>query len=233
MSVAAARRSLFAELGQDGRSLRWLAAQEEAAAIEKRTAIRYPFTIGKYADKASAVALKRWDRGVGLSATTTTETILFASHQLGGAGSNTAGQDGALEVGTYMRLWVSGFLTTIATAGTITLNMRLNSISGNSLGASIAITPIVSITKGAWIFEARCMLRSTGSSGTIIGAGQITFGSTVVTATAPGRTFLLPDVNSDATATIDTTATNQVVFTTLMTQAHTMTAQMGNCEVLN
>jgi hypothetical protein len=47
--------------------------------------------------------------------------------------------------------------------------------------------------------------------------------------------WLLPDVNSDATATIDTTLSggNQIVFTTLMTQAHTMTTQLGMCEVLN
>lgn len=138
-------------------------------------------------------------------------------------------------MGRTLRVWVSGFVTTTTTAGTITLNWRLNSISGNSLGASVAITPIISITKGAWIFEGRIVCRSIGSSGTLIGAGQIAFGSTVVTATSPGRTWLMPDVNSDATATIDTTASagNSIVFTILQTQAHTWQAQMGFVEVLN
>jgi len=194
----------------------------------------HPFPIGG-GDNASANTLPRVGKGVGLSATTTTETVLFASQPFASAGSNNQGEDGFWYVGRTIRFWVSGFLTTIGTAGTVTLNWRLNSITGNSLGASIAITPIVSITKGAWIFKGVVTCRSIGSAGTLIGAGEIIFGSTVVTATAPGRTFLMPDVNSDATATIDTTLSggNQVVLTTLMTQAHTMTTQLGLCEVLN
>lgn len=186
-------------------------------------------------DNASADVAARVGKGVGLSATTTTETILFATQPFASAGANTQGEDGFFAVGRVIRLWASGFLTTIGTAGTITMNMRLNSIAGNSLGASVAITPVISITKGAWLFQAMIACRSVGSAGTLIGAGQITFGSTVVTTTSPGRTWLLPDVNSDATATIDTTLAggNQIVLTTLMTQAHTMTTQIGVCEVLN
>jgi hypothetical protein len=189
----------------------------------------------RHFDNASAVVNARVGKGAGLSATTTTETILFATQPFSSAGANTQGEDGFFAVGRAIRLWVSGFLTTIGTAGTITLNMRLNSIAGNSLGASVAIAPIPTITKGAWLFQAMITCRSVGATGTLIGTGQITFGSTVVTATAPGRTWLLPDVNSDATATIDTTLAggNQIVFTTLMTQAHTMTTQIGVCEVLN
>lgn len=193
-----------------------------------------PFPVGG-GDNASAVVNSRVGKGVGLSATTTTETILFATQPFASAGANTQGEDGFWAQGRAIRIWASGFLTTIGTAGTITLNMRLNSISGNSLGASAAITPVISITKGAWLFQAMIVCRTVGSAGTLIGAGQITFGSTVVTTTSPGRTWLLPDVNSDATATIDTTVSggNQIVFTTLMTQAHTMTTQIGVCEVLN
>ena len=208
------------------------ALQLERLAQAAREGRPYPVGGG---DLATADALGRVGKQVGLSATTTTETILFATQPFASAGANTQGEDGFFYVGRTLRIRVSGFLTTIGTAGTITLNWRLNTISGNSLGASVAITPIVSITKGAWIFEGYVTCRSVGSAGTLIGSGQIVFGSTVVTATSPGRAWLLPDVNSDATATIDTTVAggNQIVFTTLMTQAHTMTTQIGTCEVLN
>lgn len=193
-----------------------------------------PWPVGG-GDNASAVVNARVGKGVGLSATTTTETILFATQPFASAGANTQGEDGFFSVGRLIRIYVSGFLTTIGTAGTVTLNMRLNSISGNSLGASVAIVPVISITKGAWEFTAYVSCRSVGSTGTLIGSGEIQFGTTVVTAPSAGATFLLPNVNSDATATIDTTLAggNQIVITTLMTQAHTMTTQIGVCEVLN
>lgn len=212
---------------------RWLEAQRQANAIMRGTRCRYPYTRGVRNDMASAVACARYEVAAGLSVASTTEGILFATQSFPGSGSNTNGQGGFWYPGRTIRIRVSGFLTTIGTAGTITLNLRLDSISGASLGASVAITPVISITKGAWIYEAYATCRTMGASGVIIGSGTITFGSTVVTATAPGRTWLLPDVNSDATATIDTTAAHQLVFTTLMTQAHTMTTQMGTCEVLN
>ncbi len=218
---------------RDERHERWLLAQRRAAEIVRRAEERYPYTLGVRNDLVSAVTLPRVDRGQGLSVNATTEGILFATQQFAGSGSNTSGQDGFWYPGKSLRIYASGFLTTIGTAGTITLNWRLDSITGASLGASVAITPIVSITKGAWVFEGWVTCRSVGSSGTIIGSGRMVFGSTVVTATAPGRAWLLPDVSSDATATIDTTANHQVVLTTLMTQAHTMTTQLGFCEVMN
>lgn len=193
-----------------------------------------PYPVGG-GDLATAVASARVGKAAGLSATTTTETILFATQPFASAGANTQGEDGFWYVGRSLRIRVSGFLTTIGTAGTVTMNLRLNSISGASLGASVAIVPIINITKGAWIYEGYVTCRSVGAAGSLIGSGQIVFGSTVVTATSPGRTWLMPDVTSDATAAIDTglAAGNQLVLTTLMTQAHTMTTQMSVCEVLN
>lgn len=210
---------------------RWR-AQRERLAQAAREGRPYPVGGG---DNASAVASARVGGGAGLSATTTTETILFATQPFASAGANTQGEDGFFYPKRAIRIRVGGFLTTIGTAGTVTMNLRLNSITGNSLGASVAIVPVISITKGAWIYEGVVVCRSVGTAGTLIGHGQITFGSTVVTATSPGRTWLMPDVNSDATATIDTTLAggNQLVLTTLMTQAHTMTTQIGICEVLN
>jgi hypothetical protein len=187
----------------------------------------------RHFDNASAEVLQRVSRGAQATVTATTETALFTSQSFAG-GAAGDGEGGFWYPGKTVRMWASGLLTTIGTAGTITLNWRLNSISGNSLGASVAITPAISITKGSWLFEGRITCRSIGSSGTLIGQGGITFGSTVVTTTSPGRTWLMPDVNPDATATIDTTAAStSILLTVLQTQGHTWIAQMGGVEVLN
>lgn len=211
---------------------RWLEAQRQADAIVERTRQRYPFTLGVRNDNASAEVLQRVVRGVGTTTTATTETILLASQPFA-AGAAGDGEGGFWYPGKTIRMWASGLLTTIGTAGTLTLNTRLDTISGASLGASPAITPVISITKGSWLYQCIVTCRTLGTSGALIGQGGIVFGTTVVTAPAAGADFLMPNVNPDATAAIDTTAAHTLVFTILQTQAHTWTVQMGGVEVLN
>jgi hypothetical protein len=163
--------------------------------------------------------------------TGTTEGIVFQTTPQA-AGDALLGRGGFWQVGKAIRLWVAGTITTTA-AGTLVVNCRLNSVSGNTLGASLAITVVTTITNATWVYEEYVVCRSLGTAGTLWGQGKITFNSTLVTTTSPGRTWLLPDI-SPATATINTTISNSLVVTALWSLAgNTMTTQQGFAETLN
>lgn len=182
-------------------------------------------------DNASAEVTNRVVVAPLGTVTATTETALFTT-QTFGKGAAGDGQGGFWSQGQRLRITLEGLLTTIGTAGTITMNWRLDTNAGATLGVSIAITPVVSITKAPWSFEGMVTCRSIGTAGALYGMGKISFGSTVVTTTSPGRVFYMPDITADATTAIDTTADHSIVFTVLQTQAHTWIPQGGSVEVM-
>lgn len=180
-----------------------------AARIRQR---RYGLLPVSGGDEASGVVVARYALADGASITGTTEGILSASPVYGGSGTNTAGTGGFWRPGKMVRFTTWGRMTTAATPGNATFNMRLDTISGASLGASAAITLSASQTNISWWAEYLVTCRSVGTAGTLFGMGKVEANPSLIASTA--QPVMLP-ASAPTTATIDTTANHQLVFTIL------------------
>jgi hypothetical protein len=185
----------------------------------------------RHFDNASAVVLQRISLADGAAITGTTEGIISASPNWAGSGTNTAGTGGFWYPGKSVRFTSAGRLTTPASAGTMTLNMRLDTITGASLGASGALAVIASQTNVSYWFEYIVTCRSVGTAGTLFGMGKFVVNPIVLASTA--QPAMMP-ATGPTTATIDTTGNHQLVWTALFTAtAPTITAHLEHWEALN
>lgn len=189
-----------------------------------------PFPIGG-ADMATATVLARASIVDGTGVTGTTETIASASPLYPGSGSNTLGTGGFWYPGKSLRFWCWGRLNTGASASTMTLNMRLDTTGGASLGASAAVSIVVSQTNISFFLKYMVTCRSVGTSGTLFGIGALEANPAVIAST--NQPMMLP-ASAPTTATIDTTTNHQLVFTAVFSATgHTLTPHLEHWETLN
>lgn len=115
-----------------------------------------------------------------------------------------------LKVGTSIRLTASGVAGTTSSAPTWTFRVRIGSVGSVLTGnivTSIAPTPAISQTAKGWQVDALITLRTTGSSGTIIGNGVC---ANELSATAPNDNKLSA---TTGTVVVDTTQQRDLALT--------------------
>lgn len=126
---------------------------------------------------------------------TTTETTLFGS----GSGSLTLSAN-YLTTGKTIAVRMWGYITTNVTP-TFRLRLKLGStVIADSVAAA---TPIIGATARLFMVDAVLTCRTTGATGTVIGQVEYMFGGTSTTIAIEGS-------ETNATTTIDTTATQAV-----------------------
>ena len=136
----------------------------------------------------------------------TTETTLVGT----GTGS-TALTANFYAVGTVLQFRASGFYSTTASPGTLTIKLKH---AGGATGTVIvantgAITPLASITNGAWRMWAEVTCRTTGTGGTLIVNSVFESLPSSLSALTPANASMV----NTAVVTVDTTASQTVDFT--------------------
>jgi hypothetical protein len=142
----------------------------------------------------------------------TTETTLAGT----GSGSLVLAAN-FYKVGTVLKFEASGFYSTTATPGTITIRMKHTGGTTGTVvvGTTGAVTPLASITNGAWRLWGNITCRTTGTGGTFI-INTIWEGDTSsVSSLTAGDASIV----NTTTVTIDTTATQTVDLTTAWSAA--------------
>jgi hypothetical protein len=133
---------------------------------------------------------------------------------------------GILELGTTVRLYAQGELTTGTTADTLTIGFYYGgSVSGVAL-ASTATTPVTVSLSGTgetsvpWEMFYQGTIRSLGTSGTILGMGHFYAPNVVGTPLSqPYSIYPIPQTLALRTATINTTTANAITAGALWTAA--------------
>lgn len=108
-----------------------------------------------------------------------------------------------LDVGQVLRLTAFGVFSTTATP-TLTMGFYYGAVAGTALAATGAITTGTA-TNWLWRMEYEGRVRTTGATGTIMGAGFLSLGTSLTAAsvaTLPGTAL--------AAVTIDTTVAKQI-----------------------
>jgi hypothetical protein len=124
---------------------------------------------------------------------------------------------GTLQPGTMIEVEAWGTFSNTATP-TLILGVYYGGIAGTALVASTAVTTTTAATNWAWYIQYRGFVRTTGTTGTIIGIGEVHFPTALTTFT----TRRLPET-AMATVTIDTT----------INKAMTIGAQWGTSSASN
>jgi len=184
-------------------------------------------------DLVTAETCPRVDIVDGGSIAGTSEGVLVTSPTYAGSGASTMGTGGFWYPSRAIRVLLRGVLTTASSSqGNLTLNWRLDSTSGASLGAGAALALAASQTNLSWEFEGHIVCRTVGTSGTLLGMGRLLANSAAYS-TAANEVALIP-ASAPATATIDTTANHTIVITvTLGSASDSMTVKQAFFEVLN
>lgn len=118
-----------------------------------------------------------------------------------------------LDTGQVIRLKAFGVFSTTGTP-TIILGFYYGAVAGVALAASSAITTASGAANFPWEMEYEGRVRTTGSTGTIMGRGTLQLGTTVA-ATA----FSPIPVTALATVTIDTSTAKQITVGTTWSAA--------------
>jgi hypothetical protein len=126
----------------------------------------------------------------------------------------------SVQAPTAFRLWASGLVTSSAAGQTLTMNPAIGTaVAGQALGASAALALGSTITGAFWRLEYGLLIRTPGTSGTAVGSGEITWGTTAgatpgtPTATNPSNA-LFGAGNTVATADFQTTAQGLLIAAT-------------------
>jgi len=216
----------------------WVAKPHHVAAeVERVVAVRELFRRGlrpiSGGDLVTAETCPRVDIVDGGSIAGTSEGVLVTSPTYAGSGASTMGTGGFWYPSRAIRVLLRGVLTTASSSqGNLTLNWRLDSTSGASLGAGAALALAASQTNLSWEFEGHIVCRTVGTSGTLLGMGRLLANSAAYS-TAANEVALIP-ASAPATATIDTTANHTIVITvTLGSASDSMTVKQAFFEVLN
>ena len=110
-----------------------------------------------------------------------------------------------LEIGTRVRLWAAGQHTSTSATPTLGIGFYYGGASGGVALAATATTVAISASATAWPFQMfyQGVIRTTGTSGTIVGQGGFKLGASLTTWVAE---IPIPVTAAARTATIDTTA---------------------------
>jgi hypothetical protein len=133
-------------------------------------------------------------------------------------------------IGRTLRMKLKGVLTTGATAGTITFQVKFGSTVIASTGA---VAPTISQANRYWEAELDIVVRSTGATGTVFCQGML-FMMNAATPTA-GVSWPIRGNSADppAVVTVDTTAASLIDFQSITSNAlHTITCNMASLEVV-
>lgn len=186
----------------------------------------------RHFDSASAEVASVVSIGAAVAIPGTTEGALSVSPTYPGSGAQVTGianqttgprVGGSVfwKPGLAIEVLLRGVATTGATPGNLTLNWRLDTISGASLGASATITLLANQANLGWEFRGDIVCRTVGTAGTLWGQGHWMCNELLF---APN--LIMVPAATPATAAIDTTAAHQLVVTALLTQAgSSMTCQ--------
>jgi len=128
-------------------------------------------------------------------------------------------------VGTTLKFEASGFYSTTAVPGTLTLNMKHSGgvTSTVTVGTTGAITPILSVTNGAWRLWGDITCRTTGTGGTLIVNTIFEVAPSSLATLTPGNASIV----NTTTVTVDTTAAQTVDLTAIWSAA-SQTITMAN-----
>jgi hypothetical protein len=162
-----------------------------------------------------------------VSSTTTAETKSL----IGTVSGSFTCMPGFMTVGRKLRLKLSGVITTGATAGTITFQVKF---AGTVIASTGAVAPTISQTNKYWEAEIDVVCRTTGPTGTLFVQGKVS----LMNAATPAAMVTWPvrgnSADPPAAVTVDTTATSLVDFQSITSNAlHTLTANLAALEVLN
>lgn len=151
--------------------------------------------------------------------TTTAETKSLVGTGLGSMTSPAQ----SLAVGQTYELEAEGFMTTGATAGTITFQMKIGSVVIATTGA---IAPTISITSRPWRFKQRFTVRAVGSgtSANVFAQGKGFEYEPVTPSTATTASTTWQTVNTAVSSGFDSTIANLIDFQSITSNAlHTIT----------
>jgi hypothetical protein len=169
---------------------------------------------------------------MGITTTSVSSTTTAETKSLVGtiSGSFTC-MPGFMTVGRKLRLKLSGVLTTGATAGTITFQVKFG---GTVIASTGAIAPTISQTNKYWEAEIDVVCRTTGPTGTLFVQGKVS----LMNAATPAAMLTWPvrgnSADPPAAVTVDTTATSLIDFQSITSNAlHTITGNLAALEVLN
>lgn len=171
------------------------------------------------------------------------EELLAAATADGTAVANTAAETiifpaiaipaNFLQDGRLLRIRAFGKLSTTATP-TIQFGVRLGGVAGTLVMQSEAITNGSAVTNVNWSLEAYLQVRSNGASGTVLGMGEVKVHTAA--ATVVSNVFGVSGYDAPATATVDFTASKDLVVTAIWSAAsasNTLTGLVYSVEALN
>jgi hypothetical protein len=157
-------------------------------------------------------------------ANTTTEAIVFPNITI---------PANYLQDGRVLRLRAFGKLSTTATP-TITFALRWGGVSGTIIATTEAITMGSGVTNVNWSIEVLIVVRSNGSSGTVLAFGDCTI-HTSATAVA-SNVFGVSGYDAPAAVTVDLTADTALSLTadwSAASASNTLTGMFYTLEAMN
>jgi hypothetical protein len=110
-----------------------------------------------------------------------------------------------LEIGSEIQLHAYGFFSNTSTP-TLLLGFYYGGVAGAALAATSAITTTTGASSWAWQLEYRGRVRAIGTSGSIVGQGELK----IATSLTAWTTRPIPETSAGRTVTIDTTAAKVV-----------------------
>lgn len=128
-----------------------------------------------------------------------------------------------LEVGMKVQLEAFGQFSNTSTP-TLLLGFYYGGVAGSALAASSAVTTTTGATAWPWMLRYRGQIRAVGSSGSIVGQGELLLGTALTAFTVRP----IPEVAASRTVAIDTTAAK-----TLTVGAQWGTSSASNTLTLN
>jgi hypothetical protein len=138
-----------------------------------------------------------------------------------------------LVIGRVLRLRLRGVMTTGATSGTVTFQVKIGSVVVASTGA---IATTISLSNMYWEAEIDIICRTVGASGTVFVQGRWSKMNATTSATTSMINWPIRGNSADppAVVTINTTISNLIDFQSITSNAlHTITCNMVILEVLN
>jgi hypothetical protein len=105
-----------------------------------------------------------------------------------------------LEIGMKLQLEAFGQFSNTSTP-TLLLGFYYGAVAGSALAASSAITTTTGAAAWPWMLRYRGQVRAVGSSGSIVGQGELLLGTALTAFTVRP----IPEVAASRTVTIDTT----------------------------
>jgi hypothetical protein len=125
----------------------------------------------------------------------------------------------------------AGGIWSTGASGTLIITPNVGTATGGAtLGASATVTVPVSISAVAWYLEAMFVVRTIGSSGTMMGTGVFWSGG-IAANTSPGANTVVPF--GGTSATIDTTSASGITIGKTLSVAGSVTPMFAVMQTIN